>query len=135
MPRGLVLLISAVALPGLGVAEYLFFFGDVLVRLHLPDKVADLLIGSQWAAVLMGACWVLRALASLVDWAVTSRRTSGEAGASGGHQSRPDLITARSAERDGRARGHRPSPADGQTTGTMPTPAAHMRRHGGSAGG
>ena len=77
VPRGLVLLISAVALPGLGVAEYLFFFGDALVRLHLPDTVADLLIGSQWAAVLMGACWVLRALASLVDWAVTSRRTRG----------------------------------------------------------
>jgi hypothetical protein len=77
LPRGLVLLIAAVALPGLGVAEYQFFFGDVLVRLHLPEQVADLLIGSQWAAVLMGACWALRALASLVDWAVTSRRASG----------------------------------------------------------
>jgi hypothetical protein len=76
-PRGLVLLIAAVALPGLGVAEYLFFFGDVLVRLHRPEKVADLLIGSQWAAVLMWACWALRALASLLNWAVTSRRASG----------------------------------------------------------
>ena len=76
LPRGFVLLISAVALPGLGVAEYLFFFGDVMVRLHLTEKVADLLIGSQWAAVLMGACWALRALASLVNRAVTSRRAS-----------------------------------------------------------
>jgi hypothetical protein len=71
-PRGLALLISAAALLALGIAEYRFFGSDVMGRLHIPNGAADLLLGSQWAAVLMGVGWALRTLASLVNWAVTS---------------------------------------------------------------
>ena len=77
LPRGLALLISAAALLALGIAEYRFFGSDVMGRLHLPNGAADLLLGSQWAAVLMGVGWALRTLASLVNWAVTSWRGRG----------------------------------------------------------
>ena len=86
LPRGLALLISAIALLGLGAAEYLFFRGDVLLRLHISNRVANLVLGSQWAAVLMGLGLAGRTLASLVTWAVTSRRASGgQATAEGGN--------------------------------------------------
>jgi len=45
--------------------------------LRVPEGIADLILGSQWAAVLMGASWALRTLAALVGWAVNMRRASG----------------------------------------------------------
>jgi len=86
LPRGLALLISAIALLGLGAAEYLFFRGDVLLRLHISNRVANLLLGGQWAAVLMGLGLAVRTLACLVRWAVSSTRASGgQANAEGGN--------------------------------------------------
>jgi hypothetical protein len=71
LPRGLSLLVSAIVLSALGVAEYKFFAGDVMQTLRVSEAMADLILGSQWAAVLMGSGWALR---SLGRWARTSGR-------------------------------------------------------------
>jgi hypothetical protein len=77
LPRGLSLLVAATGLTLLGLAEYWFFRGDVLGQLHVADGIACLVLGSQWAAVLMGAGCALRAVAILVRWTVTSGRGRG----------------------------------------------------------
>ena len=74
LPRGLSLLISVAGLLALAVVEYWFFVGDVDGTLRASDGIADLLLGSQWAAVLMGTGFALRTVATLVRWAVDSRR-------------------------------------------------------------
>ena len=74
LPRGLSLLFAATGLTLLGLAEYWFFRGDVMGQLHVADGIACLVLGSQWAAVLMGAGCALRAVAILVRWSVTSSR-------------------------------------------------------------
>ena len=72
LPRGLSLMVAATGLTFLGLAEYWFFRGDVMGQLHVADGIACLVLGSQWAAVLMGAGCGLRAVAILVRWGVTS---------------------------------------------------------------
>ena len=77
--RGLSLLASVIALLALAFAEYRFYAGDVMGTLHVADGIADLILGSQWAAVLMGAGWALRTLLSLVRWALPGRRAGNQA--------------------------------------------------------
>ena len=77
LSRGLSLLVSAIALAALALAEYKFYGGDVMGTLGAPAGIAALILGSQWAAALMGASWALRTLAALVGWAVNMRRASG----------------------------------------------------------
>jgi hypothetical protein len=77
LSRGLSLLVPALALAALALAEYKFYGGDVMGTLRVPEGIADLILGSQWAAVLMGASWALRTLVSLVGWVVGMRRASG----------------------------------------------------------
>ncbi len=77
LSRGPSLLVSAIALAALAFAEYKFYGGDVMGTLRVPGGIADLILGSQWAAVLMGASWALRTLAVLIGWAVRVRRASG----------------------------------------------------------
>lgn len=77
LSRGPSLLVSAIALAVLAFAEYKFYGGDVMGTLGAPAGIAALILGSQWAAVLMGASWALRTLAALVGWAVNLRRASG----------------------------------------------------------
>ena len=118
LPRGLVQLISAVALPVWLSPSTLFFFGDVMVRLHLPERVADLLvIGSQWAAVLMGACWALRALAALVNRAVTGRRASGRQAPPEG----ANLAPIDNSKKRGAQAAHDSCPSDGRASDTLPS--------------
>ena len=74
LPRGLSLLVAATGLTFLGLAEYWFFRGDVMGQLHVADGIACLVLGSQWAAVLLGAGCALRAVAILVRWSVTTGR-------------------------------------------------------------
>jgi hypothetical protein len=77
LPRGLSLLVAATGLTFLGLAEYWFFRGDVMGQLHVADGIACLILGSQWAAVLTGAGYVLRAVAILVRWTVAGGRGGG----------------------------------------------------------
>lgn len=77
--RGISLLVAVLALAALGFAEYRFFAGDVMGSLHVPDGIAELVLSSQWAAVLLGTAWALRTLVSLVRWALPGRRGTGEA--------------------------------------------------------
>ena len=77
LSRGLSLLVSAIALAALAFAGYKFYGGDVMGTLGGPAGIAALILGSQWAAALMGASWALRTLAALVGWAVNMRRASG----------------------------------------------------------
>ena len=78
-PRGVYLLASVIALLALALAEYKFFAGDVTGTLHEPGGIADLILGSQWAAVLLGAGWALRTLVILVRWTVPGGRGTGTA--------------------------------------------------------
>ena len=78
LPRALSLLVAVLALVALGFGEYLFFAGDVMGSLHASNGIAALVLCSQWAAVLMGVAWVLRTLASLVQWARAGRRGTGK---------------------------------------------------------
>jgi hypothetical protein len=77
LPRGLSLLGAATGLTLLGPAEYSFFRGDVVGQLHVADGIACLILGSQWAAVLMGGGCALRAVAILVRWTVAGSRDDG----------------------------------------------------------
>jgi hypothetical protein len=74
LPRGPSLLISAIGLLALAVAEYWFFVGDVNGTLRLPEGIEDLVLASQWAVVLVGVGCALLTLASLVRWTVDGRR-------------------------------------------------------------
>ena len=78
LPRALSLLVAVLALAALGFVEYLFFAGDVMGSLHTSNGIAALVLCSQWAAVLMGVAWVLRTVASLVQWARAGRRGAGK---------------------------------------------------------
>jgi len=68
LPRGLSLLLSAIGLLALSVAEYWFFAGDVNGTLRLPEGIEDLVLASQWAVVLVGVGCALLTLASLIRW-------------------------------------------------------------------
>jgi hypothetical protein len=73
LPRGLSLLISALGLLALAVAEYLFFGSDVNGMPAITDGMSGLLLGSQWAVVLLGAGCALQTLVILVRWAPARR--------------------------------------------------------------
>jgi hypothetical protein len=90
-PRGVFLLASVIALLALAFAEYKFFAGDVMGTLHEPDGISDLILGSQWAAVLLGAGWALRTLVFLVRWAASGGRGTRKATPPGNN---PDLAAA-----------------------------------------
>ena len=70
---GLSLLLAVAGLAVLAVAEYLFFAGDVAGRLRVPRGVAYLILGSQWAVVLMGSVRALRTVAALARWLAAAR--------------------------------------------------------------
>lgn len=84
LPRGLALLVSATLLLALAFAEYEFFAGDVMGRIHVSSGAADLILGSQWAAVLMGTCVALRSLASVVKWYLARGEAGGRQAAGDG---------------------------------------------------
>jgi HAAS domain-containing protein len=90
LPRGLSLLASAIVLLVLALAEYKYFAGDVTGTLRESEGIVLLILGSQWAAVLLGVGWVLRTVISLVRWALSSWRAPGEAAPPGN----TDLATA-----------------------------------------
>jgi hypothetical protein len=68
---------SVTGLVLLGVAEYLFFGGDVMGQLHVSDGLADLILGSQWAAVVIGASYAPRTLVTLIGRSLASRNATG----------------------------------------------------------
>ena len=90
LPRWLSLLASAIVLLALALAEYKYFAGDVTGTWHETEGIVDLILGSQWAAVLLGGGWALRTLISLVRWVLSSGRGNGEAAA----PENTDLATA-----------------------------------------
>jgi hypothetical protein len=71
-------LVSVIALLALAFAEYKFFAGDVMGTLRGPQGIGDLVLGSQWAAVLMGSGWALRTLAALGRRLVPGGRAPGK---------------------------------------------------------